>query len=661
MIPLPRAGGAQRCWLTSLLLAAIGLSFLSLTARAADAPAPAGAPAAGSQPSDAAEEEGAVYPVAGLRIGYQQLRNGAPNLTEAGGLPIVLGEGTSGYVAPGAGGKQVTLRLADLAGSTPRTFHASAIRAIGEQLVHWFNDRGLVGVFVVPDPKQIDPADGRDLRPTGQKQLTLLVYLSVVKDLRTVASGARVPDAEKVNNPAHEMIRRKSPVQPTTAATSQAGKTDLLKKDELDDYVFRLNRHPGRRVDLAISAADQPGNVTLDYLVAEARPWFAFFELSNTGTRDTSVWREHLGFTQNQVTGHDDILTIDYNTAGFDKSHAVYTSYDFPILGVYKLRGRGYGSFSNFTASDVGAINQQFNGEEILGGAELSLNVFQHRDAFIDIVGGARYQRERVDNKVPGQAFNKLLNRGTAEFIVPYAGLRYFRGGETASSHASLQFLYGSTGARRAQLDRLRTNADSEFLILQGDYSTSFFLEPLLNAAAFRSGQSGSLANEIAFTVRGQYSLKNDRLVPEMESTAGGFYSVRGYPESVAAGDQSVIGTIEYRYHIPRGLPVTAAAQESHLFGKPFHGRPTETYGRPDWDLILRGFFDAGAVYNNRKLAFERDNSLYGAGVGVEFQFRQNIDLRADWGVALTDVNSPGVKEVTKGSNRFHFSFLFLY
>jgi hypothetical protein len=80
--------------------------------------------------------------------------------------------------------------------------------------------------------------------------------------------------------------------------------------------------------------------VTLDYLVAENKPWTAYAELSNTGTKQTNEWRERFGFVHNQLTRSDDILRLDYATAGFDRSHAVNVDYSFPILSD-RVRARG--------------------------------------------------------------------------------------------------------------------------------------------------------------------------------------------------------------------------------------------------------------------------------------------------------------------------------
>ena len=66
-----------------------------------------------------------------------------------------------------------------------------------------------------------------------------------------------------------------------------AGLSDLLRKDQIDAYLAFLNRHPGRRVDVALSPSQARGEVYLDFLVAEERAWRVYVQRSNTGTDET--------------------------------------------------------------------------------------------------------------------------------------------------------------------------------------------------------------------------------------------------------------------------------------------------------------------------------------------------------------------------------------
>ncbi len=192
--------------------------------------------------------------------------------------------------------------------------------------------------------------------------------------------------------------------------------------------------------------------------------------------------------------------------------------------------------------------------------------------------------------------------------------------------------------------------------VLTYDMNQSFYLEPLLTPEAFASSSS-TLAHELYFSARGQWAF-NHRLIPQAQDVAGGLYSVRGYPESIVAGDSLIVATAEYRFHLPRILPIQSDPSKTpFLWDKNFRMSPQQIYGRPDWDLILRAFVDvAGGQFASAE-SFEHKTAMVGTGLGVEFQYKSNFNLRVDWGAALTPVQD----EVQAGSNRFHISSTILY
>jgi hemolysin activation/secretion protein len=425
---------------------------------------------------------------------------------------------------------------------------------------------------------------------------------------------------------------------------------DLLKKDALDDYVLRLNRQPGRRVDVAVSGTGEPGEVTLDYLVSESRPWYVYGQISNTGTEQTNTWRERFGFVHNQLTGHDDVFSLDYLTAGFQDTNAVIASYELPFFNLERLRYKAYASWNQYTSSDVGQNDEEFTGDTWTVGNELIANVYQHRELFLDLVGGLRFQSIRTDNITSD-------TQGEAGYFEPYLSLRLERATDIATTLGSLNLLGGITSANDEDLEGLgRAEPTKNPVVLQFDIAQAFYLEPLLAPGAFASGTS-TLAHELYLSTRGQWAF-GSRLIPQFQDVAGGLYSVRGYPESIVAGDSVIIATAEYRFHVPRIFAVqTDPSATPFLWDRNFRYAPQHPYGRPDWDLILRGFVDAARVVNSSKQPFENNATLVGAGVGVELQYKQNFNVRVDWGAALTGIED----EVDAGSNRFHLSSTILY
>jgi hypothetical protein len=216
------------------------------------------------------------------------------------------------------------------------------------------------------------------------------------------------------------------------------------------------------------------------------------------------------------------------------------------------------------------------------------------------------------------------------------------RGGEWSSVRASVGMegnVLPHDDAKLAAVGFVTNTSNLANLWARLNWSGSFstYLEPLLNQDAWSDpGTPGSstLAHELYFAASGQFAF-GSRLMPQFQSVSGGPGTNRGYPVSVAAGDNAVNLTGEYRFHVPRAFAVQDPP--GTLFGEPFRYAPQRLYGRADWDLMLLGFVDYSWLTRNDKVAVigETDQTLLSAGVGFEFQFKRNLRVRLDWGWAL--------------------------
>ncbi len=595
-------------------------------------------------------EDGASYPVSAFVLRYlHEGHPGLPPLAEVMQLEIALLHTEQGYVAPREGVPSEMFSLADLSGPASQDYYGSAIQKILEGIRDYFTGRHFLGVYVAPYPLQID-SDSMDLRRPQETTLDLVITTAIVTDMRTVASGDRIDPQERINNPAHARILEQSPIQPYAAGDEE--RDDLLRGDQLDEYLFRKSRHPGRRVDAAVSTADMIGAVDLDLRITENKDWFVYGQLSNTGTEATDEWRQAVGFVANQLTNNDDILTVDAATASFEETWHVFGSYDAPIGDSQLWRWKAYGGYSQFDASDVGQFLQFFKGETWGGGGEVSYNIYQSGNLFVDVLGGARYENDSVDNRFGPDA--------SEWFLLPYAGVELEKQAEWYNVFGRVTFDFNPNAASASQVDLNRLGRllpDKNWVLMRWDLYGSVYLEPLFNRSGWgdpTSPKSSTLAHEFAVGLRGQYAFDN-RLIPQHQQVIGGLYTVRGYPQSLVASDNAVIVNAEYRLHIPRLLGLDP--EPPTLFRKPFRVAPQWVYGRPDWDLIVRGFFDYGRVVQSDKLFFERDFTLMGAGAGVEVEYRRYIMARLDWGYALRDVGSL----VDEGDTEWHFVLTVLY
>lgn len=608
-------------------------------------PAPAGN---GPQPIRA---DGLRFRVDRILLSYAKEHPDAPPLGELLALEVDLGLTSQGYVASREGVPPARIKLSDVPGLPQHEFYGSAIRSINESIVTEFNRRGLSGVLVLPNEEDVDPSSGRDLRPADVGDLRLVIWLGRLLEARTFASGDRVPEDQRIDAKVHQRIRDESPIQPG----------DLLRKRELDDYVARLNRHPGRSVDTTLSAATEPGGIYLDYLVAENRPYNFYAQIGNIGTDQTTKWRERFGTSWTQVTNRDDIFRFDYVTGNFDGVNGIFGSYESPIYWWW-LRGRVMGNWAEYNASEFAVVSQNFKGDLSNVGGQLMATVFQHGNFFTDLWTGVRYQDIGVDNSfAPGSSME-----ADTQFFWPEVGLLLERNVEELRFRAAVSQEFnaasvaGTSSSDLSDFGRLNVT-ETDIKMLRWDAFASIFLEPLLFPNGYRdpsTPMTSTLAHELFFSIRGQYAY-GDRLIPQIQRVVGGLFTARGYKQSMAAGDSAVIGRVEYRFHLPRILPIRPTPVRLPVIGD-WRAAPTQVYGRPDWDLIIRPFLDYARTIQYDQVPGEGNDTLLGTGVGIELRllelrYLSNITLSFDWGHALHDAKLGTTNQVKAGRNEFYF------
>jgi hemolysin activation/secretion protein len=630
------------------------------------------------------------YRVSSLELEYASEHPDQPSL--AGLLPIVvqLRETKFGWAAPRSDQAGRRFEIGGASSDTIR-LEASGLARVMRGIVAALLEEGLYGVDVRPSPRDIDLETERDLRPTDQTSLAVIIHVGRIRQIRTIAGGGRIDSDWKIDNEAHTQILEGSPLQPTGSVGADT--TDLLDRRELEDYLYRLNRHSGRRVEAALSPAEEPGGIVLDFRVLESKPWYVYAQGSNTGTYRTTDWQSRVGFSHRQVTGRDDVFSFEYLNAGGDGVNHVRLQYQAPFFGpkrpVWMNRRKGDPSFfdwiprekipwwgvdrlrweADFSWGKSRADRNSFNlanevvtSKQFQYGGRFIYEVFQYRDFFIDFSAGARIRDIRVRNQVSGSETDDAI------FFIPNAGIHAERINQLSTLNLNVFVRGSSSSIDEADLDSLgRDETDDKYMIIDFDLGYSAFLEPLLFPKAWRDPSTeltSTLAHELAFGVRGQYAF-DYRLIPQVSFPIGGLYSVRGYEQSSAVGDTVIIASLEYRFHIPRALPVARQPMEIPLLGD-FRAAPQQVYGRPDWDLIFSAFVDFGRSIRNDGSntgagVNEFDQTLVGAGVGAELQIKSNFTARIDWATALKSTTGDIVNSSDVGDSEVYVLFSILY
>ena len=533
-------------------------------------------------------------------------------------------------------GAEITLTLEELSTRTGSLTDSARV-SIQNAVVANMNTKGIGGVACL-----IEPA------ANAQGTNTMKVVAAQFGGVRTIASGVRAGETgQSINDANQQRIKDESPLK----------EGDVMKKEVLEDYLYSLSRFPGRTVSAAVSNEPSSAQVVLDYYVQEKKVFDVYAGVSNTGTTETSKFQYRVGLLATQLTNNDDILSIDYQNSNFQDTQSVNSYYDARVGTMQDLRWRLTGQWGQYYSSDLGLAAQDFSGNNWGVQGELIWTFLQKGNSFLDVDAGVKTWGATTENTL-------LQTNGSATFVTLSAMFNVLSTGDTWAFQGSFGGMYTTTDASQQSLDELgRTDTSKAFSTINGSVYGSFYLDPLLDAS-WSNSQSlyKPLIHEIFGSVRGQYAF-DYRLTPLSQYTMGGLYTVRGFAQSLTAGDNALVGTIEYRMHLPRMFTPTVPTGSFPSASKPFKWAPDSSTGAaPDWDLVFSTFFDAGTVSSNQAYEFEVNTPMYSAGVGLDLNVLTNISVGLDWAWALNSIESTSANvNVESGSSQFWFTATLVY
>lgn len=618
----------------ALLIVCFGLVFTTVIA--AQSNDPAGSPASG----------GPGVAIDHFEFSYGLAHPSLPALEQLKGLTVKSTREGNVFRAPAAKGAE-NLTLSGIPEGS--RFDGDALRGIAQDVVRWYNARGLYGVWVAYSDLEPSVSGLVDNRPADDRVAHLVIWASQISEVRTLARGKRIKPQLSINNPKHRRIILNSPLH-AGAKPGQPG--SLFRQDVLDSYLHGLSLHPGRRVEASIASAGEPGKVVLDFLVNESKAWLLFSQVNNYGTDATGVIRARLGFQDNQLTNHDDILNVDVISTPNFKTYGSFLSYRIPVWRPAKLLFRIYGSYGDFLASgDTSLADLRYAGKNWLGGFELTNQLTLWHDWRLQSALGANFNHYGIQSLINKTPFVT----GASNFLVPFLGTTLSRDYAWGSVSGAVRFDH--TVGRFANADQTtgypalgRASADPDWTSLRWDLSGTVYLDQLFD----RSGKAQNLVHEFSARLKGRKLLRGKRMIPQEQEPLGGALTVRGYAESILSADEFVAATFEYAYHIPRGLK---PAEPGTLFRRPFKWHPVQAGQNPDWDLAPRAFFDyayravtpppagtAGQTTGPAPLN-DRNVSMAGVGVGVSLVVKQNFSLRCDFGMSLIELKDPSLED----------------
>ncbi|MBT7650732.1 MAG: hypothetical protein HN553_07135, partial [Opitutae bacterium] len=212
------------------------------------------------------------------------------------------------------------IKLKNLIKGTGYTFQLNLIdiHRIGEVPMHYLKSLGYEGLVVFPDPLQIDPVSGKDLRKEGDLELRFVIWVSRLQKVELQKGEIKQSVFLRLQGALEKRGTRSSSKKPITS----------------EDIRFwnRFGRAPSRSSKVVLSPGDQPGNVIV---VLKPRPKdrskFSF-QGSNSGTSTTGKWILGGSYSNNQISGADDRLSLSYLSSDTGEREAYMITYKRPIL-----------------------------------------------------------------------------------------------------------------------------------------------------------------------------------------------------------------------------------------------------------------------------------------------------------------------------------------
>ena len=256
---------------------------------------------------------------------------------------------------------------------------------------------------------------------------------------------------------------------------------------------------------------------------------------------------------------------------------------------------------------------------------------------------------------------------GRAKTLIPYAGVSLGRRNFLRGFYLGVTAEGNNHPISSEDLTNLgRANTEDTWMLAKINGRAHAYLEPLLFANSWKDRSTwytSTLAHEVALRVQGQHTFNDNRIISQENLILGGANSVRGYPESVAAGDNGFLVSGQYRFHLPRALKPASEIKNYSEEGRPTWRkgkalRPANVYSLPDWDFVIKLFADYAETTVNKKEATDDNHTLLSAGAGIELRWLSNLNINVDWGHVLKSLERAGtpVEDADEGNERVHLT-----
>jgi hemolysin activation/secretion protein len=381
---------------------------------------------------------------------------------------------------------------------------------------------------------------------------------------------------------------------------------DAFNYAKLQTNLSTINQYPDRNVKTVLTPGKAPGTTDLVLNVKDNLPIHAGLSWDNYGSKYLKRQRYQGTLTHNNLTGHDDIMTLTYQTAAGRETFRLNSlRYLFPLTNATQI-GFSAGTtqlrlgkeFYDLNARGKSKIYSLFMTNSLIKNDtyELSLESgFDYKDVF-----NFEFEEETSRDRL------RILKTGLKLDISDS-----FNGRTIINNEISQGF-----PSRWGALEKHDPRASRA-----GSGGT--FTKNVLDILRLQR-----LPHSVMLLLKAQQQFASRTLASAEEFQIGGISNVRGYPSGEAVGDTGVSFTSELSfpvYFIPKGVKVPWS--KARVYDS----------------LRLSAFYDwAEATLRQVPAGEAKSRNLSSIGCGLRFDLPENFSARLDVAWPLDDFPADG-------------------
>ena len=542
------------------------------------------------------------YEVSQLKFSFGGMKDDLPDLDVLEDVELEL-SGKIITVAEFSGGIDKSLKLSH-----------RELQEIAQLPVQYLKSLGYEGLVAFPDPNQIDPITGKDLRDPSDRSLRMVVWVS------------RVGSVEFLNNGMNDQVFEKLSTRGEKLFSDEKGQGKPLTNSQLQ-YWKRYGKAYSRSAVINLTPGDEPGQVVPMVKLGLSKKQGGSVYASNAGTETTGKWLVGGDYFYNQISDRDDDLQFSYLSSDTQERKTINLKYSVPVIVPQVLNLNVQAGYSSYDASSFALTRIDFEGETRSLDLALLWNPlhWEHENYQFGLEFGLRGEKVEAENSL-------INGRADADMLTPRMALRLDTKGSYLRTMTKIEI-------RR----NMRNIPELDRSLLGGvgvvDQSTRLkinHLESLKIGKWIRENLNANLPaywerHHLISKLSAELGLENVRHLPQHQFISGGTGSVRGYPESPIAGDHGYNISVEYR------IPFASGDAGPEL------GKVSST---------LIPFIDWAETFVANPLSYESDRSILGGGIGLEMKFSKGLQARLDFAKPLREIkNGSSILEGTRSSD----------